>query len=315
GGLRSFSEKITSKGLDRIGPCGWSPRHYLNKNLTLLNKVLLLNNHLSKQQEDSSVPSDQYTALYAAVKTQRMDLIKLTIKNGADINQKSCGHTPLHVAVLQNAEEIVELLLANNASVHEQDKYGRMPLHFSILPAKRNTTRVAELLLDNEAELDQQDYGGDTPLHLAVASENEFMVNFFLDKGANPNKKNGDHSIHNEHNKHMVNFFLEKGVSPNQKKNADESTPLHIAVGIGHQNITRLLLYKKADPEIRNKDGKTALDLAKEAGHTEIIDILENHLSKKNTPNGKSVGVSTSLETCVSSTAISNMTIHEKGKN
>ncbi|OEY86820.1 hypothetical protein BIY23_02200 [Wolbachia pipientis] len=240
-----------------------------------------------------------------------MDVIKLTIENEADINQKSFDeYTPLYLAVLKGYTEIVELLLVHNASVHEQDNFCHIPLHASARSAKRNT-RVAELLLENGAELNQQDYRGNTPLHVAVLEENELMVNFFLDKGADPNQKNGNESIHNEH---TVKFLLEKGLSINPKKRDDAFTPLFIAAGIGHQNITRLLLDSGADPEIRNKDGKTALDLAKEAGHTEIIDMLEKHLSKKNTTNAKSVGVSTSLETCVS-TSTSNMTIHKKGKN
>ncbi|OEY86541.1 hypothetical protein BIY23_03175 [Wolbachia pipientis] len=272
GGLRSFSEKITSKGLDRIGPCGWSPRHYLNKAPNLLKTVLSFNNNLKlpKQQEDCfSAPFNESTALHAAVETQHMDVmqrmnvIKFIIKNGADVNQKNCnGYTPLHLAALQDDEEIVDLLLANNANVHEKDNDGRMPLHISAVSIGMYKS-VAELLLHNGADLDQQDDRGDTPLHLAVGSENELMVKFFLEKGANPNQKNGD-----------------------------EYTPLNIAADRGYKNITgcrgnknitRLLLYRGADPEIRNEDNKIALDLAKESGYTEIANLIKNYLDEENT--------------------------------
>jgi hypothetical protein len=38
-------------------------------------------------------------------------------------------------------------------------------------------------------------------------------------------------------------------------------------------------LEKGADPSIRNNDGKTALDLARESGHVEIAELIEKFVS------------------------------------
>ncbi|HZN54286.1 MAG TPA: ankyrin repeat domain-containing protein [Candidatus Polarisedimenticolaceae bacterium] len=51
-------------------------------------------------------------------------------------------------------------------------------------------------------------------------------------------------------------------------------TPLHEAARSGHEKIVRLLLACGADPSARDRDGKTPLDLAIEAGHDALRSVL-----------------------------------------
>ena len=54
------------------------------------------------------------------------------------------------------------------------------------------------------------------------------------------------------------------------------NTPLHVAVWNGYTDIVKLLLEQPGiDLYIKNKDGKTALDLAQEKNLTEIIHLLQ----------------------------------------
>ncbi|MBR2505153.1 MAG: ankyrin repeat domain-containing protein, partial [Elusimicrobiaceae bacterium] len=58
---------------------------------------------------------------------------------------------------------------------------------------------------------------------------------------------------------------------------ANGNTPLHVAVWNGHKDIVELLLAQPAiDTQLKNKDGKTALDLAQEKNLTEIVNLLQN---------------------------------------
>lgn len=69
-------------------------------------------------------------------------------------------------------------------------------------------------------------------------------------------------------------------------------TALHIAALKGNTECVELLLRAKADPHMKQQmnyghdpeDGKTALDLAKEQGWDDVVEILED--AEKNTPYG-----------------------------
>lgn len=57
---------------------------------------------------------------------------------------------------------------------------------------------------------------------------------------------------------------------------------------LGHKDIVKLLLSKKADFTMRDSDGKTALHRAAENNHTEICDILIDHFPPlKDVPDNK----------------------------
>ncbi len=57
-------------------------------------------------------------------------------------------------------------------------------------------------------------------------------------------------------------------------------TPLMLAVESGSERMTVLLVERGADLKVKNKDGKTALDLAREKRHGAIVDYLERKMGK-----------------------------------
>ena len=58
-------------------------------------------------------------------------------------------------------------------------------------------------------------------------------------------------------------------------------TPLHAAAQNGDQAMIRALLYGGADLTMRSDNGKTPLDLALEAGHTEAAKLLQEGITKR----------------------------------
>eukprot|EP00042_Codosiga_hollandica_P054458 m.737051 g.737051 ORF g.737051 m.737051 type:complete len:196 (-) comp58903_c0_seq2:100-687(-) len=52
---------------------------------------------------------------------------------------------------------------------------------------------------------------------------------------------------------------------------------LSVATISGHTACVRILLRRGAGITVKNRDGKTAIDLARERGRTEILDLLEEH--------------------------------------
>jgi len=67
--------------------------------------------------------------------------------------------------------------------------------------------------------------------------------------------------------------LLAKGADPNARSQSG-STPLHTVGFTGDRASLDLLLKHGADPAIRDNDGKSAADIARERGHKEIADLL-----------------------------------------
>jgi tankyrase len=64
-------------------------------------------------------------------------------------------------------------------------------------------------------------------------------------------------------------MLLDKGANPNAKSQSG-STPLHTVAFTGDLASLELLMKHRADPSIRNTDGKTAVDIATERGHPDV---------------------------------------------
>ena len=77
-----------------------------------------------------------------------------------------------------------------------------------------------------------------------------------------------------------VKLHLAGGFDANTK---DEGgwAPLHGASGSGQKEIVQLLLANRANVNATALSGKTALDYALKAGHTETADLLRQHGGKK----------------------------------
>ena len=62
---------------------------------------------------------------------------------------------------------------------------------------------------------------------------------------------------------------------------ADGFTALHLAAVFGHETCMRVLLARGADGQAVTRDGRDAVQLAEQAGHTQLAALL---LSAKNPP-------------------------------
>ena len=97
--------------------------------------------------------------------------------------------------------------------------------------------RIAELLLDNGWDWEARNYLGGRPLHCCAAAGNGHVE--------------------------MIQLLVNRGAMLDSQDNL-KNTPLHYAAGEGHAAAVRLLLSLGADRTIKNGDGKTAEDLAKD---------------------------------------------------
>lgn len=74
----------------------------------------------------------------------------------------------------------------------------------------------------------------------------------------------------------MVEYLCSKGADVNKGL---RSSSLHYAACFGRPSIAKILLKNGANPELRDEEGKTPLDKARERmdeGHREVAAILES---------------------------------------
>lgn len=136
------------------------------------------------------------TALMGAVDK---DIVKILIKNGADVNAKAhSGCTALHFAGCMpfsgddsyyriHLESIVDQLLANGANINEPDNYGSTPLMLAI---SNGQTEMFKILIDRSADIHLKNEEGETALSKAIEIGCKEFVKVLIGKAAEVNSKN-----------------------------------------------------------------------------------------------------------------------------
>jgi ankyrin repeat protein len=143
----------------------------------------------------SSIDKFGNTPLHLAALNNQLEVARLLIANGADVNAlskksvRNVGMTPLHAALLSfHHKEMVDLLISRGADVNAGDTLKQTPLHYAV----RNDLKAdVELLLANGAEVNSRDIHSATPLHWAVQSHYLDMVELLVANDADINAISG----------------------------------------------------------------------------------------------------------------------------
>ncbi len=139
---------------------------------------------------------------------------------------------------------------------------------------------IVQLLLERGADPNLRDGDGDSPLHLAILNHHAQIIRQLLNQGADPNAINDDGNTplllaSESGDRHIVRLLLDKGADPNLRDKSDNSV-LHLAIGKGYEPVVAMLLNQEADPNAINDDGNTPLLLASESGYQHIVGLLLN---------------------------------------
>ncbi|XP_012255639.2 ankyrin repeat domain-containing protein 11 isoform X1 [Athalia rosae] len=107
---------------------------------------------------------------------------------------------------------------------------------------------------------------GETPLHVAAIRGDEAQVRRLISRGADPNAKDfaGWTPLHEACNHGWLGtarILIEAGAFVNAL-GLDDDTPLHDAAVNGHLELVKLLVDSGADSTLKNKRGKTPVDVA-----------------------------------------------------
>lgn len=193
---------------------------------------------------NSQNASDGRTPLISAAARGDLEVVKLLVERGADVNVKDKkGYTALFHAIEAMYEEVAQLLMDQpNLDPNARGLNGVTAL---MSYAWRDKTDAVRKLLDHGADVNAQDNDGDAALHGVAKSGNMEILNLLLDKGANPNLKN------------------KLG-----------GTPLMWAAVFGHEAAAQQLLARGADAALKDVDGMTARDWALKNKREAVVRLL-----------------------------------------
>ncbi len=242
------------------------------------------------------------TPLMEAIINRHVEVAKLLIEKGANVNEESNTKlTSLMLASRNGYTEVVNLLLNTGADVNYKNENGQTALEIalkeyntylrdyisnkgddnfraSILPSIERYESIAKLLIQKGANVDNKNSNGFTLLMSASKKGEVKVVKFLLDAEANINHKanNGLTSLaiaSANNNLEVVDLLIKNLCDINIKTN-NGFTSLMFAVHEGNVKIVDLLIKNGADINIRDKCGYSALVYALGKNNREIAKIL-----------------------------------------
>ncbi|XP_038104288.1 uncharacterized protein LOC119765139 [Culex quinquefasciatus] len=183
-----------------------------------------------------------------------LEIAQLLIDHSSELNrQNNNGDTALHLAVSKGELEIVMALIAREAEIS--------------LTNKREVNRPSSSISKN-ASLHWKDKDGNTPLHLAIVKMcrsrclGGTYISFEIDRLM------------------KIALFLIDHASELNTQNNNGDTALHLAVLANELEIVKALIAKKVNLSLKNRDSKTALQLAAEKiERRKILLILKSETS------------------------------------
>ena len=191
-----------------------------------------------------------WTAFYFACSHGNDEkIVNYLLAAGANPNEKHAkGQTPLMWIGWGERAENFKALIAAGADVNAKDNDGRTPLMIS---SSRFFQNEVKLLLDAKADVKAKDENGWNALMFASASV--FRSDEF---GAH-----GDGMIVWLGAIKIIEQLILTRIDVNAQNN-DGETALMLAVKTGNAHFAETLLAKGANPNIKNKNGRTASDYA-----------------------------------------------------
>jgi ankyrin repeat protein len=242
--------------------------------------------------------------LWGGVKNGIIEDIKKAIADGANINEiDEYGYTALSFAKRKKNDYVksIKLLIDRGADIiNERDFRGETPL---MKAAENGDLAKTKSWIEKGADVNMQDDLGYTALHnaLALGEDNDIwkqedmwppsqskgylgLVTLLVNAGANINLKTnqGEMPLMEANSPEAAALLLKKGAGAHINDTDDlGETALMQAALQDHPEVVKLLLEDGAFPDMRNKKGETAREIAKKFGYKDVIAVLDEFRERK----------------------------------
>ena len=164
--------------------------------------------------------NDGYTALMLAAEGGYVEMVRLLVEHGVDVNAQYYGYTALMLAAEGGHVEVARFLVEHGADVNAPNEYGDTALMWA---ARQGHVEVARFLVEHGADVNAQNNDGLTALMWAV-------LYFYVEMTMETTMERME----------MVRLLVEHGADVNAQNN-DGLTALSFAKTFGNQEIIDLL--------------------------------------------------------------------------
>ena len=248
----------------------------------------------------NSEDSDHHFLINKAIENDQYEIVKYLIEKGADL----ISHDSLKLTIQLGQLHILQLILDNGYVLDNIS-----PL---ITAIDNKQTEIAKYLISKGIPIDYENENTDTPLIKCIENEMSDIALLLIEKGANIESFNWkkDSSlllsiemclpdvsislINHGVTLNTTNLFgdtpltksIEKGLldvaslliesGANVHSNTLSGTPIVICALNGYYELIQKLIEHGANPNERDDNGKTALEIAKEHNYQTIINYLSS---------------------------------------
>jgi ankyrin repeat protein len=161
------------------------------------------------------------------------------------VTQASASPYPLHAAAAEGNIDVFNTVVKEVDDLNVLNDEGQTPLHVAAIHGE---TTVGAYITECGGDVSIKDRDGNTALHLAAI-----------------------------HNKRLFASMLLWGEADPQTVNNKGNTSLHEAAIRGNVQVIFIIINNggESSKDIKNADGKTPLDLARESGDAQSIRFIE----------------------------------------
>ena len=286
-----------------------------------LDDTSVLNTFLQQPCDPDLNVDGSLTCLCFAAKCGSLKCARLLLEAKADLNKsdEQLGRTPLHWACARGHVNVTRWLLESGADRSQAEAGG---LRLLQMACYNGHLRVVRALVEVAADVNAEDVSGYTPLVVATVVGDIDVLRFLIEHGADTDKVtsrgtgalgmaciggqtdvvrvlvqhgvDGNQAmmgtqrvsplVHACYAGHagIVQLLLESGADPNDASPL-RAPPLHVACQRGHLDVARLLVQGRARLDTTVEE-QTALDIARAAGHPDIVALLVEAMGEGREP-------------------------------
>jgi uncharacterized protein len=196
---------------------------------------------------------------------------------------EALAYRGLHSAAQRGDVDAIRRLAADRAALEARDGQGRTPLHVATFARQSEAVRALLQAGADSAALESGRYDAVT---IAAVADDEATLRVLLAGGASArlvtSRYDGTALIAAAHLGHdgVVRQLIQAG-APLDHVNNLHWTALIEAVVLGdggprHQATVKVLLDAGANRQLRDREGRTALELARARGYASLVGLLES---------------------------------------